>query len=143
MGEFYVPKFVGVKVRLEGDRVQLIRNGVLILELPYTAALELSGAIRTQAKRASQAANINRVIADQALLIRKGFPLALTNRPDVFKEAGNEAAHNRDLRRFLPGGIPSGVVFGFPTVRAKPTKHTIAARGIPSAEAFGKIGGKA
>jgi hypothetical protein len=116
---------------------------MLILDLPWQAAKKLSRVVRRQAAVAEQNAKVVRVISDQALLIRKGFPIALTPRPDVFKEAGNEAAHNRDLRRFIPGGIPSGVVFGFPTLKAKIAKHRIQVTGIPSAETFGKIGGKA
>jgi len=142
MGQIYIPKLKNVTVRLEGKSVQLIEEGMLILEMPYQAALDIARAIRSQAMKASQMANVQRVISDQALLIRKGVPLRLTSRPDVFKEAGNEAAHNRDLRRFLPGGIPSGVAFGCPAVRHKPAKHTIGPKGIPSGEEFGKIGGK-
>ena len=142
MGHIYVPKIRNVTVRAEGNMVQLIEGGMLILELPWDGAKVLSRAIRAQAGRAEQSAKILRVISDQAVLIRKGFPIALTNRPDVFKEAGNEAAHNRELRRTFPGGVPSGVVFGNPAVMAKRRLGRIGAVGIPSAEAIGKIGGR-
>ena len=142
MGHIYVPKIRNVTVRAEGNMVQLIEGGMLILELPWDGAKVLSRAIRAQAGRAEQSAKILRVISDQAVLIRKGFPIALTNRPDVFKEAGNEAAHNRELRRTFPGGVPSGVVFGNPSVMAKRRLGRIGAVGIPSAEMIGKIGGR-
>ena len=142
MGEFYIPKIRNVTTRVEGGMVQLIENGTLLFDLPWEAAKSLSRAIRMQAARAEQNAKINKVIADQAVLIRKGFPIALTSRPDVFKEAGNEAAHDRTLRRALPGGIPNGVKFGYPSVRGKPPKARIGATGIPSAEKMGRIGGR-
>jgi hypothetical protein len=143
MRHIYVPKIRNVTVRAEGNMVQLIEGGMLILELPWEAARVLSRAIRAQAARAEQSAKILKVISDQAVLIRQGFPIALTNRPDVFKEAGNEAAHNRELRRTMPGGVPSGVVFGSPAVLAKrAARRTIGATGIPSGEVFGKIGGR-
>ena len=142
MGGFYVPKIRNVTVRAEGGMVQLIENGTLILEVPWEAAKTLSRAMRQQAARAEQDVKVNRVIKDQATLIRAGFPLRLTNRPDVFKEAGNEAAHDRELRRMMPGGIPSGVAFGIPTIRhkPKPPKGIISGvGGVPSGEAFGKF----
>jgi hypothetical protein len=142
MGEFYIPKVTSVTVRREGSRVQLIQSGTLLLDLPWDAALDLAKVIRLQAARAEQTAKVEAVISDQAFLIRAGVPIALTPNPEVFKEAGNEAAHNRDLRRFMPGGIPGGVKFGFPTLRGKPAKHRIGPTGIPTAEKVGNIGGK-
>lgn len=120
MGSFYVPRFTKVRLHVEGDRVQLVHNGTLLMDLHWQAAKELSRALRQSAARAEQSVKIAQVVTDQAVLIRAGFPLALTTRPDVFKEAGNEAAHNRELRRAIPGGIPSGVKFGTPTLVGKP-----------------------
>lgn len=142
MGSFYIPTIRNVTVRADGGMVQLVEGGVLMLELPWEAAKTLAKAIRAQAARAEQSAKIEKVIADQAVLIRKGFPIALTNRPDVFKEAGNEAAHDRTLRRAIPGGVPSGVQFGCATLRGKPPKARIGCRGIPSGEKMGRIGGQ-
>jgi len=144
MSDFYIPAIKSATVRREGSRVMLIKNGVTLLDLPWDAALELAKAMRLQAARAEQTAKVVRVIADQSMLIRKGFPISLTPNPDVFKEAGNEAAHNRDLRRYFPGGIPSGVRFGMARlVGHAPKKRSIRASGIPSAEKFGNIGGRA
>jgi hypothetical protein len=140
MGDFYIPKFRNVKVRLEGEAVQLVENGTLLLELPWEAARKLAKAIRAQSARAEQNNKIDRVIADQALMIRKGFPIAIDPRPEVFKEAGKEAAWNSEFRRASPGSIPTGVKFGYPTLRGKPPKARIGVQGIPSAEKFGRIG---
>jgi hypothetical protein len=142
MGSLYIPRYKSVTLHVEGSMVQVIQNGMLLMELPWEQAKVLSRAIRAQAGRAEQNEKILKVISDQAVLIRNGFPVALTNRPDVFKEAGNEAAHNRELRRTFPGGVPSGVVFGNPAVMAKRRLGRIGAVGIPSAEMIGKIGGR-
>lgn len=142
MGEFYIPKVASVTVRREGTRVQLIQNGTLLLDLPWDAAGDLAKVIRLQAARAEQTAKVEAIISDQAFLIRKGVPIALTPNPEVFKEAGNEAAHDRFLRRAMPGGIPGGVKFGFPALRGKSAKGRIGCVGIPTAEKVGNIGGK-
>lgn len=112
MSSFYIPQFKAAIVRRDGDRVLVMQDGVTVLNLPWDAAKELAKALRLQAARAEQTAKVERVISDQAFLIRAGIPLSLTPNPAVFKEAGNEAAHNRDLRRYIPTGIPSGVRFG-------------------------------
>lgn len=122
MGSFFIPKFKDVIVRREGTRVMLIQDGVLLLDLPWDQARRLARAIRVQAARAEARAKVQQTIGDQAVLIRKGFPLALTSDPEVFREAGKEAAHDRDLRRFLPGGIPSGVKFGIPRITGAPAE---------------------
>jgi hypothetical protein len=143
MGSFYIPKVESITIRREGARVQLIgKNGTLLLDLPWDAARDLAKAIRLQSARAEQTAKVEAVISDQAFCIRKGIPLALTPNPEVFKEAGNEAAHDRFLRRAMPGGIPEGVKFGFPSVRGNAPKARIGCRGIPSAEKVGNIGGR-
>lgn len=121
MGEFYIPKIESVIVRREGSRVMLIsKQGVTLLDLPWDAARDLAKILRLQAARAEQTAKVEAVISDQAFCIRGGIPIALTPNPAVFKEAGNMAAHDRDLRRHMPGGIPSGVKFGMAKVVGKP-----------------------
>jgi hypothetical protein len=144
MSEFYVPAFKSATVRREGSRVMLIKDGATLLDLPWDAAKELAKVMRLQAARAEQTANVEAVIADQAVLIRKGFPISLTPNPEVFKEAGNEAAHNRDLRRYVPGGVPSGMTFGMARlIGHAPKKRSIGAVGIPSGSRLGAIGGRA
>lgn len=120
MGEFYIPKIDSVIVRREGSRVMLVnKQGVTLLDLPWEAAKDLAKILRLQAARAEQTAKVEAVIADQAFCIRAGLPISLTPNPDVFKEAGNMAAHDRTLRRHMPGGIPSGTKFGMARVVGK------------------------
>lgn len=120
MGSFFIPRFKDVVVHVEGSRVQVIQDGILVLELPWDQAKRLARALRVQAAKAEARAKVQQTIDGQAVLIRKGIPIALTPDPDVFKEAGKHAAHDRDLRRYIPGGIPSGVKFGYPTLKAGP-----------------------
>lgn len=122
MGSFFIPQFKDITVRREGARVMLIQDGILLLDLPWDQAKRLARAVKIQAAAAEARAKVKTIIADQAVLIRKGIPLALTPDPEVFKAAGNEAAHDRDLRRYCPGGIPSGVKFGIPTITGTPPK---------------------
>lgn len=121
MGQIIIPKIKTIVVRQEGPRVIVIQGGVAMLDLPWEAAKDLARTIHFQASRAEQVSKVDQVISDQALLIRKGIPLALTGDPRVFKEAGKEAAHNRELRRAAPGGIPSGVKFGRARLVGKPS----------------------
>lgn len=109
-----------VVVRQEGDRVLLLHNGALLFSLPWQAALELSRALRVQGKKAEEEANAIRIVYDQAILTRVGFPIGLSNRPDILAEAAKEAAWNKDLRRYIRGdraaGIANQTVFGTPTI---------------------------
>lgn len=111
-------------IRQDGDRVILIAAGWPAITLPWQAALNLAKAIYTMAKRAEEFANAQRIINDQALLMRKGVPLGLSNRSDIQAEALKEAAWNTELRRFIPFmrgiGIPSREVFGVPSLKQSP-----------------------
>lgn len=121
-----VPQVSELTVRREGTRVLVIRNGKAILDLPWDAALALARALHVKAHEAEEEARALDIIADQAILTRLGVPLGLTSRPDLLKAAGNEAAWNSDLRRYIRGkrakGIASKEVFGTPAViRKDPT----------------------
>lgn len=115
-----------VVVRQEGDRVLLLHNGTLLFSLPWQAALELGRALHVQGKKAEEEANAVRIVYDQAILTRVGFPVGLSNRPDILAEAAKEAAWNRDLRRYIRGdramGIANQTVFGTPTISVSPPK---------------------
>lgn len=111
-----------VTVRQEGERVLLLHNGALLFSLPWQAALDLARALHAQGKRAEEEANAVRIIYDQAILTRVGFPIGLSNRRDILAEAAKEAAWNHDLRRYIRGdraiGIANQTVFGTPTITA-------------------------
>lgn len=123
MPDFLIPKQRNVIVRCEGTSVLLFVDGQLVLDIPYEHALELSKAIHIQAKRAEELAKAPQIIADQAILMRAGWPFAaLSARQDIIKEAGKEAAWNSDLRRYMKNNLdPSGTVYPL-TVIQKPHK---------------------
>ena len=116
-----------IVVRQEGERVLLLHNGVLLFSLPWQAALELGRALHVQGKKAEEEANAVRIVYDQAILTRVGFPIGLSNRPDILREAAKEAAWNRDLRRYIRGdramGIANQTIFGTPTISVSPPKE--------------------
>lgn len=116
----FIPKLSTVTVRREGTRVLVLHNGRKLLDLEHDAAQALAKALYVQSKQAEEEAEATRIIVDQAILTRLGVPIGLTNRPDLLKEACNEAAWNSKLRRYIPLskalGIASQAVFGTPRV---------------------------
>ena len=121
---------VHVNVRQEATQVVVIRNGSTVFDMPWDAALQLAQAIYTQAKRAEELAKADAIAGDQAILLRLGVPLGLSDRPDIQHEAQKRAAWDSDLRRYIPlrrakgvGGIRSAAVFGTPRIiRHRPTR---------------------
>jgi len=105
-----------ITIRREGTRVLLLKNGVLIADMPYDAALQISRAMQVKAKDAEELVKANAIIADSALLLRTGFPIGLSNNPDIIRESIKEAVNNRILRRALPGGVKSQAVVGRPSI---------------------------
>lgn len=83
--------------------------------LTAESARALGKAILASAARADEIANVDRVVKDQALLIRAGVPISLTKNPRIVAEAKKEAETDRDLRRYLPH-VPSSLSIGSPTI---------------------------
>lgn len=112
-----------VSIRQEGDRVLLIQNGRLVLDLPWQAALDVGRGICAKARLSEEHAKADSVITDQAILIRAGFPLGLTRQPHMIREAIKTANNDRKLRRYIPNGIRSQAVVGNPTLIQKGPAH--------------------
>lgn len=111
-----------VTIRCEGDKVLLLSGGILIAEMHWQKADELADLLHRKARQAEEQAKAERIINDSAILVRAGVSFTLSNRPDILKEAAKEAAWNRDLRRFMPGGVKSKEVFGLPSIVRHPAK---------------------
>lgn len=111
-------------VRQSGTRVTLVLDGAWIGDLPWQAALDLAEALRTQAKRAEEWDKASKIAADQAVLLRAGIPLGLTSHPTIQAEAAKLAAWDRDLRRYLPGGVRSQAAVGTPSIRQSARRCT-------------------
>ena len=104
-----------VRIRQEGPEVLLDIDG-RSLQMPWNVALDVARALENKARRAEEIAKAEGIIFDQALLVRTGASLGFTDNPDIQKEAAKEAAHNSDLRKYIPGGVKAKEQFGTPTV---------------------------
>ncbi len=126
-----------VQIRTDGDKVILVVDGKG-LSMPWEKALEIAGLLRDAGKRAEEIAKADNIIADHALLTRAGVPIGLSSHPKIMDEVRKEAAHNRELRRALPGGVKAAVVFGAPAVRHA-ADQSISPGGIASTAELGKF----
>lgn len=116
-----VPKVAEFRVRHEGDRVHVIVDGRCVIDLAHDAAEILWRAIRMQTLKAEEYANANRVALDSAILLRAGSRMVLSGDRKIVDEAKKLAAHDPDLRRYMPG-IKSQEAFGTPEVVVLPPK---------------------
>ena len=123
MGEVIVPKLRAISLKVDGNRVIIIEGGKIVLNLPWNMAGPIGKALVKNAKKAEENEKALQIIKDQALIQRVGFPVGLTNNPEMQKEAMKVAQHDKDLRRFLPGGIKSEGIVGTPTVIKKPPSN--------------------
>lgn len=105
-----------VRVKQEGPRVHVAIDDRAFLDIGPKEALELAALLRQVAKRAEEHEKADRIIYDSAILLRAGSNFALSNHAAIIDRAKLEAAHNRDLRRYMPG-IKSAEAFGLPTIR--------------------------
>jgi hypothetical protein len=114
-----VPKIIQARVRREGTYV-VMEIGGKIITLSHEQALQLSGVIRHQAKKAGEQARAEAIAMDQAILLRSGFPLGLSSHPLIKKEAVKEACWNSNLRRYIRrskmGNIKSVEAVGEPSI---------------------------
>lgn len=103
-------------IRQEGKNVLLLSGGVLIGEMTWQAADQLSKAFANKARAAEEITKAERIISDQALLTRIGFPIGLSNHHKIKEEAKKEALYNKILRRAIR--VNKGKeVFGTPTIK--------------------------
>jgi hypothetical protein len=103
-------------IRQDGTDVVLVINGKATV-IPWQHADELAAAIRSQARRAEEEAKKELIAADGSILLRKGIPIGLSDRRDIMNEVAHLAQYDRDLRRYIPGGVRSREQFGTPTIR--------------------------
>lgn len=104
-----------IRIGQDGPNVIITIDGRAI-EMPWNAALDVGKALIKKARAAEEIAKSEGLIFDQALLIRTGAPLGFSSHPDIQSEAAKEAAHNPQLRKYLPGGVKATEQFGSPNV---------------------------
>lgn len=111
----------GFRVRDEGKTVVLILDG-RATEMPPQIARQLARALHAKAGRCEEVIEAERIAFDQAILMRAGATIGLTNRPEILRDAITAAGHDRRIRRYMPGGIRAKAVFGTPTITVHPPK---------------------
>lgn len=112
-----------VTIRREGERVLLIVGGRAVLDMPWRKADDVCAAIRSKARAAEEQEKALSIARDNAILLRAGVPLGLTNDRRIREETAKIAAWDRDLRRYMPGGIKSQEMLGRPAVVNHGEKH--------------------
>lgn len=116
-----VPKLQEFRIRQEGDRVHVIVDGQVAIDLPWQAADKLWMGVRAKTRLAEEYAKRDQIAYDSAILVRAGAGFALSSRPDVKDEVKKIAAHDRGLRRYMPS-IKSQEKFGHPVFETMPAK---------------------
>jgi hypothetical protein len=101
------------KLADEGENMVLcIAGGRLLFDAPVSVASRIWSALCAQQRQLEeeQPVNAERIAFDGGLLLRTGAPFGLTDNSKLQQEVVKEAGHNRDLRRFLPGGVRGQVL---------------------------------
>lgn len=112
-----------VRQHKQAGRVVLLMDGKYLCDMPWQAVDQLVLVLKGAAREAENAAAAADQVMDQAILMRAGFPVGLSNNKKVYDEAVKEAVHNRDLRRSNLRRADERPIsregFGVPTVRNK------------------------
>ncbi len=100
-----------------GSMVVIVLDGRAV-EVPHAVADAFCRALRSKVKEAEEYARAEsgELIMDGAILFRAGVPVGLTSNPKIQAEIEKEAVGNRNLRRYMPGGIKSEERVGTPTI---------------------------
>jgi len=88
-----------LSIRQEGDKVQIIGRGRLMMEMSWQSALEFAQAVITKARLAEEYTERERLARESALLLRAGLP-PLSANPDILKRAHQIATY--DLPKYMP-----------------------------------------
>jgi len=110
------------------DTILIIRDGVTIDQMTPEQMIANAQMMIQQARRAMEMRPkvAEQMAFDSAILLRAGASFGLTSNPKILDMAKTEAESNRDLRRYMPGGIKGEEQFGRPGVRhvdtGKPSK---------------------
>ena len=86
----------------QGTRVIVVKNGTLVMDLEWQAALEFGQALLATARKAEACAKAPRIIEDQAVIIRAGLAFPLTDDKKMIEAAMQESRWSRALRRYMP-----------------------------------------
>jgi hypothetical protein len=104
-----------VNIGTNGNKVVFSLDGKTV-EIPWEHANEIARALFMKARQAEEEEKALGIIRDNAILLRAGVPIGLSDRKDIKNETIQTAKYDRDLRRYMPGGIKSRELFGAPTI---------------------------
>lgn len=94
--------FQKITFQQSADRVVVIKDGSLVMDLEWNGALEFGQAMIAQARRAEEWANRDHIVIDQAIVTRAGLSLPVATHPKIQAEALKQSRWNSMLRRFMP-----------------------------------------
>ena len=114
--EFIISQLDEIRVGMDGKRVVLQSSKGITMKVPWQVVETLCKAMIAKSKQIEEMANLDRLLADQAMMFRSGAPFGLSNRRDILKEAAHIAQHDDKLRKYMPGGVKSTALVGTPTV---------------------------
>jgi hypothetical protein len=104
-------------VRAEGpELVVVFEPARILIRWPVAEWSKITAALHHAACRVETRQQAERVARDQAILLRANAGFGLTNDPVIQAEAKKIAEGDRDLRRYMPGGVRAREQFGIPTV---------------------------
>lgn len=92
-------------------------DGRYLCDMPWQVADRLIRALRVVTRRAEEHADAQRIITQDAVLIRSGASFSLTDNRDLRAAAYRAAQWDRDLRRMPMRGVPSPREVGTPSLR--------------------------
>lgn len=97
--------------------IQVTYNGVPVTYMPFAKLLEVSSGLKSVALQIrNDTEDPERLIKDQAILMRSGVPIDLTNNKKILEEALKSAQWDSDLRRAIKTSVTSREVFGLPVI---------------------------
>ncbi len=111
-----------IKQEIENGRVLIMRDGVVVVDMPWEMVDEFTKILRTKKLLCEEYAKREQIAQDSAIMLRAGAPYILSSRQDVADEATKRAVHDRELRRSNLPMITSGEKFGYPVIEVLPPK---------------------
>lgn len=104
-----------LRVVQERDSLFIIHNEKYWFEIPYQQAKLFVNALEQQIKRCEEWDERERIIKDQAILMKTNHPFALSDNPNIIEQAIKEARNNEKLNKYI-GSHVSDTLIGIPTI---------------------------
>ena len=103
-----------ITIGVDGAKVLITINGKTE-SIPWEAADEIANALITKARQAEEEDKKQLIARDNAILLRCGVPIGLSNRKDIVQETEFLAQYDDKLVKYIPS-IKSTETFGTPSV---------------------------